>query len=70
MSGLALVAMGGRWEWLAVAAAGTVLYVADALQWRQGVHASAYGLAAVTVLAGALVRARARGGGDRGLDGA
>ncbi|WP_326804642.1 hypothetical protein OIE49_27750 [Streptomyces sp. NBC_01788] len=61
--------MGGRWEWLAVAAAGTVLYVADALQ-QQAVQASAYGLAAVTVLAGALVRARARGGGDRGLDGA
>ncbi|AXI80153.1 glycosyltransferase 87 family protein [Peterkaempfera bronchialis] len=64
---VALVAMGGPWEWLAVAAAGTVLYVADALQWR-GVQASAYGLAAVTVLAGALVRARARGRGDRRRD--
>ncbi|MFJ2563234.1 glycosyltransferase 87 family protein [Streptomyces sp. NPDC088770] len=61
---VALVAMGGRWEWLAVAAAGTVLYVAGGLQ-QQAVQASAYGLAAVTVLAGVLVRARARGGGDR-----
>lgn len=61
---VALVAMSGRWEWLAVAAAGTVLYVSDAPQWRQGVQASAYGLAAATVLAGVLVRARARGGRD------
>ncbi|MEV7239203.1 glycosyltransferase 87 family protein [Streptomyces sp. NPDC051020] len=68
---VALVAMGGRWEWLAVAAAGTVLYVADALQWH-GVQASAYGLAAVAVLTGVLVRtaARARGGGDRRREGA
>ncbi|MEV6024817.1 glycosyltransferase 87 family protein [Streptomyces sp. NPDC052036] len=61
---VALAAMSGRWEWLAVAAASTMLYVADALQWH-GVQVSAYGLAAVTVLAGALVRARAHGGGDR-----
>ncbi|MFF4795500.1 glycosyltransferase 87 family protein [Streptomyces sp. NPDC001276] len=66
---VALVTMGGPWEWLAVAAAGTVLYVADGLQ-PQGVQASAYGMAAVTVLAGALIRARARGGGDRRRDGA
>ncbi|MGW2769953.1 glycosyltransferase 87 family protein [Streptomyces sp. NPDC001275] len=66
---VALVAMGGPWEWLAVAAAGTVLYVADGLQ-PQGVQASAYGMTAVTVLAGALIRARARGGGDRRRDGA
>ncbi|MFC5856004.1 glycosyltransferase 87 family protein [Streptomyces chlorus] len=64
---VALVAMGGPWEWLAVAAAGTVLYVADGLQ-PQGVQATAYGMAAVTVLAGALVRARS--GGDRRRDGA
>ncbi|MFH9983333.1 glycosyltransferase 87 family protein [Streptomyces sp. NPDC017179] len=66
---VALVAMGGPWEWLAVAAAGTVLYVVDGLQ-PQGVQATAYGMAAVTVLAGALVRARARSGGDRWRGGA
>ncbi|WP_107459360.1 glycosyltransferase 87 family protein [Streptomyces colonosanans] len=66
---VALVAMGGQWEWLAVAAAGTVLYVAGALQWH-GVQASAYGLAAVTVLAGALVRRRAHGGKDGRRDSA
>ncbi|MCN9241077.1 glycosyltransferase 87 family protein [Streptomyces sp. RY43-2] len=59
---VALVAMGGRWEWLAVAAAGTVLYVAGAREWH-GVQATAYGLAAATVLVGALVRTRQRGGG-------
>ncbi|MGW5127306.1 glycosyltransferase 87 family protein [Streptomyces sp. NPDC004069] len=66
---VALVAMGGRWEWLAVAAAGTALYVAGALQWH-GVQATAYGPAAAAVLAGALVRARARGGKERRRDGA
>ncbi|MGW2939287.1 glycosyltransferase 87 family protein [Streptomyces sp. NPDC001156] len=66
---VALVAMGGRWEWLAVAAAGTALYVADALQWH-GVQVAVYGPAAVEVLAGALVRARARGGKDRRRGGA
>ncbi|MET8953291.1 glycosyltransferase 87 family protein [Streptomyces sp. NPDC004393] len=66
---VALVAMGGPWEWLAVAAASTVLYVADALR-GHGVEAAAYGTAAVTVLAGVLVRARARGGGDGRRDGA
>jgi hypothetical protein len=66
---VALVAMGGRWEWLAVAAAGTVLYVADALHWH-GVQVAAYGPAAAAVLAGALVRTRARGGKERRRDGA
>ncbi|AJE39390.1 glycosyltransferase 87 family protein [Streptomyces nodosus] len=66
---VALVAMGGRWEWLAVAAAGTALYVADALHWH-GVQAAAYGPAAAAVLAGALLRARARAGKDRRRDGA
>ncbi len=66
---VALVAMGGPWEWLAIPAAGTVLYVADALQWH-GVQLCAYAVAAVTVLAGAVVRARARGGGDGRPDGA
>ncbi|WP_445525849.1 glycosyltransferase 87 family protein [Streptomyces cyslabdanicus] len=66
---VALVAMGGRGEWLAIAAAGTVLYVADALQWH-GIQAAAYGLAAVTVLAGALARTRARAGAGGRRDGA
>ncbi|MGW1258281.1 hypothetical protein ACWD5Q_24655 [Streptomyces sp. NPDC002513] len=66
---VALVALGGRGEWLAVAAAGTALYVADALQWH-GVQLAAYGPAAVAVLAGAFVRARACGGKDRRRDGA
>jgi hypothetical protein len=59
--------MGGPGEWLTVAAAGTALYIADALQW-QHVQSFAYGSAAVTVLAGALVRARARGRGVRRCD--
>ncbi|MFF3733983.1 glycosyltransferase 87 family protein [Streptomyces sp. NPDC002476] len=66
---VALVAMGGPGEWLAVAASGTVLYVANELHWP-GVQAAAYGTAAVAVLAGVLVRARARGGGDGRRDGA
>ncbi|REE57660.1 uncharacterized protein DUF2029 [Streptomyces sp. 3212.3] len=66
---VALVAMGGRWEWLAVAAAGTVLYIADALQWHD-IQVTAYGMAAAAVLAGALVRTRARGGIERRRDGA
>ncbi|MGV9248815.1 hypothetical protein [Streptomyces sp. NPDC003710] len=66
---VALLAMGGPWAWLGVAAAGTVLYVVDGLQ-PQGVQATAYRMAPVTVLAGALIRARARSGGDRWRDGA
>ncbi|MGW1198683.1 glycosyltransferase 87 family protein [Streptomyces sp. NPDC002536] len=54
---VALVAMGGRAEWLAVVAAGTVLYVGNALRW-DAVEASAYGPAAVVVSAGALLRSR------------
>jgi hypothetical protein len=68
---VALVALDGRWEWLAVPAAATVLYIGDALHWQSfTVQASAFGLAAVTVLAGALVRTRARGGKERRRDGA
>ncbi|MEW2492388.1 glycosyltransferase 87 family protein [Streptomyces nodosus] len=66
---VALVAMGGRGEWLVVAAAGTALYIADALHWH-GVQVAAYGSAAAAVLVGALLRARARGGKDRRRDGA
>ncbi|MFB7496647.1 glycosyltransferase 87 family protein [Streptomyces sp. NPDC056161] len=61
---VALVAMGGRGEWLTVTVASTVLYIADAFRWNH-VQAVAYGSAALTVFAGALVRVRARGGGDR-----
>jgi hypothetical protein len=64
---VALVAMGGPGEWLTVAAAGTALYIADALQWQQ-VQSFAYGSAAVTVLGGVLVRAQARGSGVRRCD--
>ncbi|MEU6094352.1 glycosyltransferase 87 family protein [Streptomyces sp. NPDC047079] len=57
---VALVALGGRWEWLAVPAAGTVLYIGDALHWGGLAQAAAYGLAAAVVCAGALLRARPR----------
>ncbi|MFI9102444.1 glycosyltransferase family 87 protein [Streptomyces fildesensis] len=65
---VALVALDGRWEWLAVPLAGTVLYIGNAI----GAHGSwlqswSYGTAAVTVLAGAALRARTarRGSGRR-----
>ncbi|MDJ0340875.1 glycosyltransferase family 87 protein [Streptomyces sp. H10-C2] len=56
---VALVALDGRWEWLAVPAAGTVLYIGNAM----GAHGSwlqswSYGTAAAVVLAGAALRAR------------
>ncbi|WP_421671781.1 glycosyltransferase 87 family protein [Saccharopolyspora spinosa] len=56
---VALVGMGGRCEWLAVTAAGTALYIGDALHWHT-VQALAYGLAAVVVCAAAVIRARNR----------
>ncbi|WP_063806802.1 glycosyltransferase family 87 protein [Streptomyces regalis] len=56
---VALVALDGRWEWLAVPAAGAVLYIGGE-PW--GNHASlqslSYGAAALAVLAGAAVRTR------------
>ncbi|MCQ4079806.1 DUF2029 domain-containing protein [Streptomyces sp. RB6PN25] len=56
---VALVALDGRWEWLTVPAAGTVLYVGDALHWNSfTVQVSVFGPAAAAVLAGALIRAR------------
>jgi hypothetical protein len=58
----ALVALDGRWEWLGVALAGAAAYLLspDAGTW-------AYGLAALAVAAGALLRrTRRRGGGAPG----
>ncbi len=54
---VALVALDGRWEWLAVPAAATVLYV-EAAAHRGGLAAQAwpFGLAALAVVAGAAVR--------------
>lgn len=62
---VALVALDGRWEWLAVPVAGTALYIGNAM----GAHGSwlqswSYGTAAVVVLAGAVLRARAAGRGS------
>ncbi|MFB9371483.1 hypothetical protein [Kitasatospora albolonga] len=54
---VALVALDGRWEWLAVPAAAQVLYLAGA-QAQQ----PAYGAALLAVLAGAAARRRARVG--------
>ena len=51
---VALVALDGRWEWLAVPAAGQVLYLAGG----SGVQQGAYGVALACVLAGGLLRAR------------
>ncbi|MFE7283759.1 glycosyltransferase 87 family protein [Streptomyces noursei] len=57
---IALVALDGRWEWLAVAAAGTVAYVtARAFPAHGAVATTAYALAAASVGAGWLVRRRA-----------
>lgn len=53
--------MGGRWEWLAVPAAGTVPYIGDALHWDGLVRAGAYGPAAAVVCADAFLRVRPRG---------
>ncbi|MER7754201.1 glycosyltransferase family 87 protein [Kitasatospora sp. NPDC097643] len=49
---VALVALDGRWEWLAVPAAGQVLYLAGGSRVQQ----AAYGAALAVVLAGLLVR--------------
>ncbi|MFF7636003.1 hypothetical protein ACFZB9_23085 [Kitasatospora sp. NPDC008050] len=50
-----LVALDGRWEWLAVPAAGQVLYLAGGVL---EVQQAAYGAALVCVLVGALLRRR------------
>ncbi|MFJ2780961.1 MULTISPECIES: hypothetical protein [unclassified Kitasatospora] len=51
---VALVALDGRWEWLAVPAAGQLLY----LEGGPDVQQAAYGAALVCVLAGGLLRRR------------
>lgn len=61
---IALVALDGRWEWLAVAAAGPAAYVtARAFQAHGAVGTTAYALAAAAVLLGWLVRRRLTAGG-------
>ncbi|MFI1939826.1 glycosyltransferase family 87 protein [Streptomyces purpureus] len=54
---VSLVALDGRWEWLAVAAAGAVTY-AGAGTFGAATGTVAYGLAAAAVTAGALLRRR------------
>jgi hypothetical protein len=53
---VALVALDGRWEWLAVTSAGTVLYLAGPLLPGFPLQAWAYGAAALAILAGACLR--------------
>ncbi|MFE3650375.1 hypothetical protein ACFXO2_21520 [Streptomyces sp. NPDC059152] len=61
---IALVALDGRWEWLAVAAAGAAAYVtARAFPAHGAVGTTAYALAAAIVLLGRLVRRRATAAG-------
>lgn len=52
-----LVALDGRWEWLAVTVAGSVLYLGGGLLPGIPLQACAYGTAAVCVVAGAWLRA-------------
>lgn len=52
-----LVALDGRWEWLTVTMAGTVLYVGSPLLPDSTVQVWAYGTAAVCVALGACLRA-------------
>lgn len=56
---VALVALDGRWEWLAIPAAGAVLYIGGE-PWGNYAYLQSlsYGAAALTVLAGAAVRTR------------
>ncbi|MEV6408965.1 glycosyltransferase family 87 protein [Streptomyces bobili] len=53
---VALVALDGRWEWLTVTLAGTVLYLAGRLLPGFSLQTWAYGAAALTVLLGACLR--------------
>ncbi|SNT06221.1 glycosyltransferase 87 family protein [Actinacidiphila glaucinigra] len=52
-----LVALDGRWEWLAVTVAGSVLYLGGGLLPGIPLQACAYGTAAVCVVVGAWLRA-------------
>ncbi|MEU6096961.1 glycosyltransferase 87 family protein [Streptomyces sp. NPDC047079] len=54
-----LVALDGRWEWLTVTVAGTVLYLGGRLLPGFPLQAWAYGMAAVCVALGACLRAAA-----------
>jgi len=65
---VAFVALDGRWEWLAVTLAGTVLYLAGPLLPVFPLQASAYGAAALTVVMGACLRGVKAGHGDCGPD--
>ncbi|MFF5475056.1 glycosyltransferase 87 family protein [Streptomyces achromogenes] len=65
---IALVALDGRWEWLTVTLAGTVLYLAGRLLPGFPLQAWAYGAAALTVTAGACLRST-RHHGLRGVPG-
>ncbi|MFE1988135.1 glycosyltransferase family 87 protein [Streptomyces mirabilis] len=53
---IALAALDGRWEWLAITLAGTVLYLAGRLLPGFPLQAWAYGAAALTVALGACLR--------------
>ncbi|MGW1161194.1 glycosyltransferase 87 family protein [Streptomyces sp. NPDC002519] len=67
---IALVALDGRWEWLTVTLAGTVLYLAGRLLPGFPLQAWTYGTAAVAVTVGACLRSgRARGLSARRRDG-
>jgi hypothetical protein len=55
---IALVALDGRWEWLTVTLAGTVLYLAGRLLPGFPLQAWTYGVAALAVTAGACLRSR------------
>ncbi len=55
---IALVALDGRWEWLTVTLAGTVLYLAGRLLPGFPLQAWTYGTAALVVTAGACLRSR------------
>ncbi|MEU6171455.1 glycosyltransferase 87 family protein [Streptantibioticus parmotrematis] len=62
-----LVALDGRWEWLAVPAAGMVLYIGNALRWHGlAPQAWPFGVAAAVVAAGAVLRRRAAAHAQRG----
>ncbi|MFJ7910721.1 hypothetical protein [Kitasatospora sp. NPDC096204] len=63
---VALVALDGRWEWLAVPAAGQVLYLTGG----EDAQRAAYGAALLWVLAVPPVRGRLRGGARRAMAGA
>lgn len=66
---IALVALDGRWEWLTITLAGTVLYLAGRLLPGFPLQACAYGAAALAVTVGACLRSTRSGCGDLGEGG-